>query len=194
MAYIPDDTEEWPASVLTPNQRERIAEGSLDPSVAADRAMLARIRKRIQVGIFDLGALSRGLQQKEIQKAFKDPDDRVYQPIGSTIPDALALFYLAGWEQETAPNTSEGWYFEGRIEGAIERALNARGITAEDVTVNIDVERGDPIDDLARGELRDLPSPVLSQLFANGAISHEEFTEATEPPARGPEEQDDKGS
>ena len=192
MAYIPEDPDEWPASIMTPEQRKRITEDGLDPSDAADRAMLARLRKRIQAAVLDLGTLSRALTQPEIQKAFKDPDDRVYAPIGSTVPDALALFYLAGWEQETASNTSEGWYFEGKVEAAIERALNARGITAEDVTVDIDVERGDPIDDLARGELKNLPKAVLSQLFANGAISHEEFIEAIEPPVRESQEQDDE--
>lgn len=72
--YSLDELEDLPASVLTPTQREYLY-GESDKDGSAERALRARIRRRVNAGVLDLMVAGRGLEPGDAETISERTDD-----------------------------------------------------------------------------------------------------------------------
>lgn len=174
--------EERPSSLMTDRQR-KFLRGESELSQSGDRAARRRIRERLQAALFDVSLIHSRLPLDDIDKAFEEPDDPELGsslPLTNTIPDLIALLYIAFRNSETSDSdsTHDGWFMEHNVETGIEHALNRLGVSWEVIDVDITIERGEPLDELADQELSSLSRDELKQLLIAGEIDSDEFAEA----------------
>lgn len=189
------DEGEFPASVLTPAQRRYLARenggaeypNGEEPSPAAKRAMRTRIRERLQTALLDFSHILEYADPDDISESFTPLDEfkeeTVIDRVGSAVPGVIGVLYLGGLETEmkgVEVGQNEGWHFEGTVEAGIERALNRVGVSVRNVSVNIDIDRGEDLDDLAEGDLSELSPRELRQLLLAEKITSEELGQAME--------------
>lgn len=175
------DIDDRPSALLTDRQRKYLCD-ELDISQSGERAARRRIRERLQASVFDMSLIMRELSLDDVDKAFTDPDPEAPRAsISDTLPDLIALLYLADRESETIDNesTHDGWRMEDKVETGIKRALTHRlEAKVESVTADIIVERGDSLESLAEGDLAALSTDELTQLVMAGQIDSDEFAQA----------------
>lgn len=186
--YGPDDDDSAPSAVLTDRQRRWITGEIDDISGGAERAMKARIRERIEAGIFDINLLMQQHSVEELEKALSEPDwyeeDVAHVPPLEDAISALAgLIYLRAHELERElgqreDDDSDGQRTALHVRGGIDMALGRLGVAARDIDVEINVNRGEDLDTLVkRGELADVSEIQLAQLKQEGKIDGETFSE-----------------
>lgn len=113
----------------------------------------------------------------DIRKALETPaQDEIAVEDGLT--SLIALIYLF-YEEHGKPSwgTTED-LFAKRIEIAIKTALNQVGESATAIDVSIEVDRGDPLDELLGKEIRELSQSELDQLLRADRITPEEYGRA----------------
>jgi hypothetical protein len=173
--------EKRPAAILTPAQRELLLGTASVPNRASERAMKARIRDRVQSAILDFPIVLNHLDRSDIEAVFEEPVEvelGATFPIRNSIPYAIGLFYLSVVEAEKKGSQPEGWRFSHTVESGLEMALNQAGVSVEDITVDIDIERGTELEELSTSDLSEQPRRVLQQLLFAGEITDEEFVAA----------------
>lgn len=179
-------------SVLTPHHRQYLM-GCLDPANEADYRR--QILDGLHLSVFDFYLILREFGIDDIRKAFQerekqaraatvldeseDLEPEILQKFGTALPSLFGLPYIQLYEDERkADNQPLGWRMEMEIELGIQRALNRLGKSVENVDVEIEIDLGDSLEDLAHGDLADLDHSTLSQLNQSGHISDDEFAEA----------------
>lgn len=181
-------TYDPPASVLTGKQRQYLR-GEHDP--ANESHFRTRIRERLQASVYDYDLILGSFRVEDIRDAFEAPEGTIdngdtlddpapeLKPFSTAMPSLFAVPYIDIYDGERSSQGQPlGWQFEIYLEQGIKRALNRLGMSYEAVDVDVSVEVGDSLDDLAEGDLRDLDSTTLSELHQWGVISAEEFVEA----------------
>ncbi|WP_423744771.1 hypothetical protein V5735_01630 (plasmid) [Haladaptatus sp. SPP-AMP-3] len=178
---MPDDLQN---SILTQRMRDYLqGEGYDDHD--AERMTRKRIRERLRASIFDIQLIASELPLHDLDKAFTEPEEREIEPgfqlpLANSVSALPMLLYLIHREAEMNPNTpNKGWRTELEVESGIEKALVRLGESYEAVDVNITIEGGVPLKELAESELASLSTDMLKQLLAADEITSEEFAEAT---------------
>lgn len=165
-------------SLLTAAQREYLrGESNIEARSAHERNMRTRIRSRLRSSFADFPLL-RELEDRDRKEVFRPPEDAEPFDINPTVgalPDAIAFFYLGVSDQYTDAEEVER-EFSYIVRNGIRGAVARQGWTVENVTVNIEVERGAP---LPAGEepLSQMDGDVLQQLLTAGQITREDFAD-----------------
>jgi len=185
--YGPDEADP-PSAILTDRQREWLTGELDDISAGAERAMKARIRDRIQAGIFDMTLVLEQLDVADIEKALSEPDwansgATDIPPLENAISALGGILYLRCHELEREVGQRDDDRPDGRrtglhVRGGIERALTRLGIAAEDITVDVRVTRGESLEDVAEtGDLSAVGRKQLARMKRDGHITAEEYSE-----------------
>jgi hypothetical protein len=165
-------------SVLTDSQREYLR-GDRSLSDSAERMARKRIRERLQAAIFDVGLIVSESPVEDIDDALSMSDAAETPLLESAIQSLLVLLYLYHREQEDRTETKhDGWLTARDVESGIKMALTKAGAGYEDVSVEIEVERTRPVEELADGDLSDLSRDQLTEFLRAGVIDGDEFAEA----------------
>lgn len=161
-----------PSALLTPAQRQFLDEDYGGENSAHDRAMLSRIRKRIRASIPDISLIVDTFDKAEFKKTFEDD-----VPIAS---DLVALAVLA---EEHSPEYGTGVSGreppdepEATIVAGTRKAFEKLGMGLE--TIEVIIEAGKPLDELAGEELANLSDDELGQLFSSGRITRKQMSDA----------------
>ena len=108
-----------------------------------------------------------------------DPDPDVLNKFGTALPSLFGLPYIKLFaEEQKAENQPLGWRMEPYIERGIKRALNRMGKSVATVDVDIEIQLGEPLEEIATRDLSKLDRSELSQLRKGGYISDDQFAEA----------------
>ena len=189
-----DSKKELSAAVLTPAQRRFLVResGAADypegeePSRAAKRAMRARIRERLNAAVLDLDHILHHASLNDITDALGGTDDSnkaITDQLGRARTGAIGLLDLADLEAENAADVrgnKEGMFFESAVAAGISRALNRAGVSLQNISVDIEIERGEDLDELAEGDFSELSPNDIRQLYYANKISFDTFVEAYE--------------
>lgn len=172
------------ASLLTPDQREFLA-GEKDLTDDAERMARRRIRERVASGLQDFNFLNESLKFDRSDSLTEDDIIQIYDEIimpfdSNVVPDALGflLMPVIGGHPDVPASAQlpvDSTDPERLIMRSVYIALNSVGLEVEDVDVNIEIEAGDDLSDLAGEDLVDLSRRTLSQLRMAGEISYEEY-------------------
>ncbi|GGN27021.1 hypothetical protein [Halarchaeum nitratireducens] len=174
-------SEDRPAALLTNAQRAYLR-GEKDYRPSVERDVKKRIRNRLHAGVLDLSLAFQQLSLEEIDTALSESPDFDKGDTLEVPPaffDVIGLIYLVDRRQElNGPH--EGWFMETKVETGIERAFGKIGVSYSMIDVEIDIERGQDLENLAEEEtLADLPINTLKQMLFADVIDEEEFAKAT---------------
>lgn len=161
--------DERPAALLTKAQREYLRGERPDYSSSTEREVKQRIRERIGSSVDDISLLVERLDLEELKKAIGGESHKW--------GDLVALVVLADEVlSDTEPRGAEGDPFpELSIENGIGAALRRLGQSWE--TIDVTIERGGPLDDLAQKDLTELSESELDQLRMAHKITREEYAD-----------------
>lgn len=184
-------------ALLTPSQRAYLTgDSEVEPESNNARAVESRIRTRLRWGMYDFILLLGHLSPEERAKVFAEKGGNENEegllgtnPIRNTIIDALGFFYLATsdldgfWAQrdrwrEMNKHDAAAEKFAAFIQAGITRAFTIEGENVENVDVNINIEPGESLSDLADGSLDELPENTLHQMLDAEEITPREYGEA----------------
>lgn len=173
--------------ILTQSDREYLR-GERELTEGAEYNTRRRIYRRLRSGVLDATLIFQRLPEGDIRKAFRVADDQGVGPssIATARTNLLALLHLSGCLIEGQDVGTEG--FGRQLEKGIERSFGRQGREVKRVSVTIDVEIGDDIEDLSPADLAQrFPIARLREMLVAGVISDEEFTQAWEEKTRGGE-------
>lgn len=159
------------ASLLTDSQREYLQEGK---EGAAGRMARKRIRERAHEGLFDFPLLVSGLDEKDRKWVFEDHDLENKDHTLNVLSSAFAFLYL-GITDTVEPSDLAKDSFEGIVAQGVKQAYLQRGETVRNVTVDIEVETGAPIEELR--EQDELHLFEILQMIEAGELPADEATE-----------------
>jgi hypothetical protein len=137
----------------------------------------------------DLEDVREGLQERENKisdedvREIEDAEPKVLQELRTALPSLFGVPYLQIYtEEKPAVDNNEdlglGWQMESYVQHGIERALNRMGEGFRNVNVSIEIDLGDPLEEVASKDLTELDHHTLRQLRRVGHISNDEFAEA----------------
>lgn len=156
-------------SILTNGQRDYL-EGDTEPS--QERTVKTRIRQRLRSSLADISLILDELGIEEIETTFDDG--------AAHASDLVALAVLA---KEFSPEYGTGVSGqeppeepESTIVAGVRRAYEELGVSLE--TVEVVIEEGRPLDELAGEELAALSDDELGQLFQSGRITRKQMSDA----------------
>lgn len=165
-------------SILTNGQRDYL-NGDNEPT--QERTVKARIRQRLRTALWDISLLLDEFGTDEIKKTF---DDKTV-----FASDLVALAILAEefsadvgmgkleYDPERGHKLADGPDEpETTIVGGVRRAYEKLGVSLE--TVEVIIEQGRPLDELAGEELAELSDDELGQLFQSGRITRKQMSDA----------------
>jgi len=153
------------------DRRYLAGESDIEPKSQSERNVRARIRNRFRNAILDMPILLKQLEDRDLEQVLRP--DILHDEVTAAIPAAIGLLYLDDEE-----------VFETRVQQGITRAELRKGWEA-DVTVNIGVDRGVSVDDLAArvedgGIDTDVSVKQLNILLETGKISPELYGKIAE--------------
>lgn len=178
------------SSVLTNNLRKYLL-GKKEPTHESEAR--SRIRDGLYMSVFDYHLILNELPIDDIRTALSapekeidddevtdiDPDPDVLNKFGTALPSLFGLPYIKLFaEEQKLENQPLGWRMEPYIEGGIKRALNRMGKSVATVDVDIEIQLGEPLEEIATRDLSKLDRSELSQLRKGGYISDDQFAEA----------------
>lgn len=178
IAYMADT-----ASVLTPKQRDYLNAPIEDNPDAAERAMRSRIRERIEASFQDYLLLTATYPDDELEKIFSDelpPQEAVIAFLYAAQPEngMIAEDAIEGESSEGVDR--QGRWLESKVSRGIERSIALREGVDADVECSIAIERTEDLEELAKGDLSELPRDKLDRLLVTKTISREEYGKANE--------------
>lgn len=196
-----EDTQDQPASVLTPRQRRYLLEGAPDDMTpAAERAMRSRIRGRLRAGMADFDLVLNHLTPKDIQTALErrtypkrgereqgtplSPEFQKEVQLENGMAAVIGLIFLASLERtgkEDGGDLTRTNFLRGRIKKGIRLALNALDVSVQQVIVDLVIELGreySELADLEPPELAKYSETELLQARLDDAITNEQFMAA----------------
>ena len=165
-----------PSSLLTPTQRAFLRGERENTTDSNKRAIRRRIRNRLKAGVIDSNLIVNELNVEDIGTALAEPkvaQSQVYQPVGSSIKSLASLMYLHSRRYEVEPEE----VMEREIEYGITDALGRLGINTRQVSVDIEVETGEDLSDLADGDLSEVSDETLENLVQNQEITIRQFVD-----------------
>ena len=175
------------SAVLTQAQREYIR-GEKDYRPAVEREVKRRIEDRIQASIFDIELLANEYPLAGLDEGLAEPDwwdggPVSIPPVERAISSLAALIYLRARDTEEIvaeqDGRSHGYRTALHIRGGIETALTRLGVAAEDISVDIEVQRGEDLETIAeQGDLSNVGRKQLARMNLEGLISEQEFNKA----------------
>jgi hypothetical protein len=146
------------------------------------------------MSVFDYDLILRKFDVERIRDAFVEPekstehpdvtdiDDlkpNIYLPFGTARPSLISVLYISLIKKERqGDGLSLGWLLEKDVEIGIERALTKLGEHYHDVNVEVTIDLGEPLEDLADSDLHDLDNTTIDQLFKAGLIGDSELGKA----------------
>jgi len=185
-----DDT---PASILTSRQREFLR-GETDLGNRGKRAARARIRSRLRASFDDLRLLlSPDASQDEVDvaKVVADIDSGRAWPLAAllfkwsiehpmfTDRDDLADTLSKPGETSSTHEQMDRitTSFDSQIESGVSAALEFGDLdhVPEDVTNELTVTLGEPVDEMTDEDLAELPRRTLDLLFRRGDLDNQEY-------------------
>lgn len=167
------DDQERPSALLTNAQRAWFR-GEKEYQPAVERDLRSRIRDRIRAGVQDFTLIIEHLDLADIKKALETPAQDEAE-VENGLVSMMALVYLFITDHDK-PNWVESEdLFAKRIERAVTIALNQRGESVKNVEVGIEIDRGDPFDDLLGKGIQELSYDELTQLNRVGEIDDDAY-------------------
>jgi hypothetical protein len=189
--------DDKPASILTDAQRDFFESGGETDNAAHDRALRSRIRGRLRAGLDDLRLLlnteaeRKSDEPSEVTKVLADVDAGRVWPLS-------ALLFL--WASEhpmftdrddladtlSKPGETSSTHeqmdrittsFDSQIESGVSAALEFgdHDHVPEDVTNELTVTLGEPVDEMTDEDLAELPRRTLDLLFRRGDLDNQEY-------------------
>lgn len=155
--------------VLSPADRRYLQ----DSEAYSDQAAYERreaIKTRVREGLLDFSMLLSHLDADSRKEIFAAVDDfNVY-------PAVFAYLYL-GITDTTEPADFGKEHFEEMVRQGVRDACTARGVSVRGIDVNIEVDMGEPIDELEDMPLADLSVDQARQLLDEEGISREDYND-----------------
>ena len=176
-------SDEEISALLTPGQRDYLrGESDIEPGSANERAVRNRIRNRLRQSISDLAIINEHLEPRDLEQAFDLIDLIDFSVPISLLLDIYSRVKLDQVDENrgTVPSDEAIDGFEAIYAGALRDLYIKRGYAVEEISVDIDVELGENIDEVAETELSQLPNRQIIQLFEAGEIDRYEFIDALE--------------
>lgn len=194
---MPDDTQ----GILTGTQRAYLrGESQIERGSSHERAIRSRIRTRLYNSIFDLALLQASLEPRDIEQAFKKNDgsfqaatprttrgesEKDHPRIFNQFGKVLGLFFDGTARASKYRDSDIGYdevdteeiieMFEDIVEDGVTKMFLRRGVTVNDVFVNIGVELGPRLTDVSTDDLSNFSEHELKQLLETGTISPEKY-------------------
>lgn len=196
---MPDDNQ----GILTATQRAYLrGESAIEPNSSHERAIRSRIRNRLYNSIFDLALLQTTLEPRDIEQAFEDNNGPVanhraslqtepkkplkeWRHILNHIGRVLALIFdgtarVSRYRDFQIGNEDDDTdeiikMIASFVEDGVTKMFLQRGVTVNDVTVQIGVELGPRLSNVSTDDLSALSETQLKQLLETGTISPEEY-------------------
>lgn len=178
------------SSVLTNSLRKYLL-GEKEPSNKSEAR--SRIRDGLYMSVFDYHLMLNEMPIDEIRAALSEPEKEItdievtdpedqrpdlIQKFGKALPSVFGLIFIKLFsDAKGVENQPIGWEMELYIEHGIRRALNRMGESVTSVNVDIDIQLGESLEDIADSDLTELDHDTLSQLRKGGYISDEQFAE-----------------
>lgn len=168
--------QDRPAALLTEAQRLFYLTDE-DRKPATERSMRRRIRERVRAGVIDFSILLEHMDPDDIERAFSVGDLEPGKPIPilNGINSAFGLFYLGvtpkGEEENLDP------YIQ-HVGAGIREGVARRGKSINELEVRGEIEVGASLEEVAQGDLSEVPLRTLKQLLFAEEITETEFSEA----------------
>lgn len=166
------------SALLTPGQREYLlGDSDIESGSANERATRGRIRSRLTQAIGDLAILNANLESRDVEQAFEPIDFNDIAPAIALILDGFSRVskYQHGAGERDIPDDEVTDMFTDFYASALKEMYVKRGIEVEDITVDIDIELGDSLDQIASKDLSEISEKQLIQLLESGEINKYEF-------------------
>lgn len=158
--------DDRPRGILSQADREYLR----NPDEYSKQAGYERRRaiiERVQEALHDMPLLVSELDEDSRAEAFEDEADGTPHTL-SALSSAFALFYL-GITDTVEPTELAKDAFEDITESGVRKAYLQRGVSVEEVEVEVSVTRGERVDDLREKE--ELSYPEVNQLLEAGELS-----------------------
>jgi hypothetical protein len=162
-----------PRGILSPADR-RYLENPEEYSPQAAHERERAIVERIHEALHDFPQIVSDLDEELLAEAFGDRDLEHKDHTLNVLRAAVAFLYL-GVTDTVEPADLGKDAFEEMVEGGVKRAYLQRGDSVQNVTVNIEVETGPPLEEVL--EQSELGLIELFQLIEAGEIPGDEAVE-----------------
>jgi len=165
--------EDRPRGILSPADRRYLN----NPEEYSDQAAYERrqaIITRVHEALHDFSLLVSELDEERLGEAFRDRDLDHKDHTINVLSSAFAFLYL-GITDTVEPADLGKDSFENLVADGVKQAYLQRGDSVRNVTVDIEVETGPPLEELR--EQDELGMIELFQLIEAGAIPAKEATE-----------------
>jgi hypothetical protein len=155
--------------ILSPADRRYLQ----DSEAYSDQAAYERreaIKTRVREGLLDFSMLLSHLDADSRKEIFDGVDDF------SVYPGVFAYLYLGITDTAEPPDFAKD-HFEEMVRQGVRDACTARGVSVRAVDVNVEVDMGEPIDELEDMPLADLSVDQARQLLDEEGISREDYND-----------------
>lgn len=169
------------SALLTPGQRDYLrGESDIETGSANERAMRNRIRNRLRQSVADLGLINKHLETRDLEQTFDLIDLLKLSPQLTLLLDIDSRIKgnYSSADSEALPSEDEIDGFETLYSSALRGLYIKRGYEVEKITVDIEVELGDDIDEIAKRHLSELSDREIIQLHEANKISSRQFFDA----------------
>ena len=169
------------SALLTPGQRDYLrGESDIEKGSANERAIRNRIRNRLRQSIRDLAIINEYLETRDLEQAFD-----LIDLLEMSAPVTLLLDINSRVKQNQS-NTDRGDIpseeaidgFESIYSSGLRGLYIKRGYEVEEITVDIEIELGDDINEIAGKDLSEISKRQIIQLYEAGEISSQVFFDA----------------
>nr|WP_010889895.1 hypothetical protein [Haloferax volcanii]AAA88100.1 unknown protein [Haloferax volcanii DS2] len=161
--------DERARGILSPADR-RYLQKPKEYSKQAGYERRRAIVERLHEALHDMPLLVSELDEDLRTEAFEDGDLDGKEHTLNVLSWSFALLYL-GITDTVEPSDLAKDAFEGIAE-RVRQAYLQRGYSVEEVEVEVNVKRGEPLDELREREPDELSYPEVNQLLESGELSH----------------------
>lgn len=189
------ETIERPRGILSKADR-RYLENTEEYSHQAAFARRQAIIERVHHALHDFPRLMAQLDEDARREAFEDPDPFPVKTehVLNNLPSAFAFLYL-GITDIVEPEELAKDAVEDIAASGVRKAFLQRGISVDEVEIDIDVTRGEPLDELEKRGYDELSYDEMNKLLESGRLSDlsiEEILDLFEAAARRDREDDEE--
>jgi len=162
--------DQRPRGILSESDRQYLR----NPDEYSKQARYERRRaiiERLHESLHDMPLLVSELDEESRGEAFEDGDLDGKDHTLNVLSWSFALLYL-GITDTVEPSELAKDAFEGIAASGVRQAYHQRGYSVEEVEVEVNVKRGEPLDELREREPDELSYPEVNQLLESGELSH----------------------
>lgn len=162
------------SALLTQGQREYLkGESDIEPGTSRERAIRARIRKRLVRSVEDLALIHDHVEQRDIEKAFSDFDTHKYDIPASSLllQGSLLIGASDGFVDPHQPTRESNIRItESIMKWILQEYYIRHEKRIKDIDIDINIEFGEDLEELNIEDVKKLSLHELTSLVRNGKV------------------------